>query len=359
MGAARTSAGRRGPAASVSCGAMVRRAVLVAIVVASTGCTLRQAGQVPVPPVRLGLFGQDFSAASRAVIAEQASVIVNHGFSWNVMEPQPGVWNFGPADAVSDFAEAHDLEHIGVHFAWEQDILDDMPAWVGAITDPDDLRAAFTRRAEKIFERYPGLDRIDVINEPLAVFGDTVHTNHFASVLGPDYIEQLFAIVRTAAPEGVELFVNENFVEYLPAKADALVGLVDDLTRAGVTIDGVGLQSHFILGEPDFDLLAATGSRLESLGVKVFITELDVPVAADVPDRAVVQAERYRRAVETCLSWTTCDVVNVWGVDDGHTWLDGLIGPGSDPLLFDREYRPKLAFYSVWKALLEGRPAAA
>lgn len=329
----------------------------VVTAVMATGCTLKAAGTVSAPPVQVGLFGQDFSPAAQAVIAREASVVVNHGFSWNVMEPQPGSFNFGPADAVAAFAEAHAMEHIGVHFAWDQALLDDLPAWVGAITDADELRAVVRRRADVIFERYPSLDRIDVINEPLETFGTGgLYQNHFASVLGQDYITELAGIVRAAAPPTTELFVNENFVEYYPAKADALVAVVTDLVESGAPIHGVGLQSHFMLGEPDFELLAATGRRLEALGVKVFITELDVPVAPDLPDRLQVQADRYRQAVETCLGWATCDVINVWGVDDGHTWLDGVIGPGTDPLLFDRELQAKPAYFAVKDALLQGRP---
>ncbi len=333
--------------------------IVVALALAASGCTLAQAGQAPDPPVRLGLFGQDFSPASREIIAREANVIVNHGFSWNVMEPSPENFNFGPADTVADFAADHDMEHIGVHFAWDQALLDDLPGWVNAITDPVELRAVLTRRAEAIFERYPDLDRIDVINEPLETAAGALYPNHFAAVLGSDYIAELFAIVDAAAPDSTQLFVNENFVEYFPAKADALVALVGDLVDAGVRIDGVGLQSHFILGAPDFDLLARTGDRLEALGVSVFLSELDVPVAADVPNRAGVQAERYRQAVATCLGWASCDLVNVWGVDDGHTWLDGLLGPGTDPLLFHRDLTPKAAYFAVLGQLLEGRPDVA
>ena len=322
------------------------------------GCTLAQVGGLSRPPVKIGLFGQDFSPASREVIAREADVIVNHGFSWNVMEPAPEQYDFGPADVVDAFATDHGMEEIGVHFVWDQALLDDTPAWVLAIDDPDELRAVLGRRAEGIFERYPGLDRIDVVNEPLEISGGGLYPNHFRQVLGDDYIAELFGIVRAAAPAGTELFVNENFVEYFPAKADGLVTLVQGLLDAGVTVDGVGFQSHFMFGAPDFDLMRATGERLEALGVKVFLTELDVPVAADVPDRPTVQAERYRRAVETCLGWTTCDVINVWGVDDGHTWLDGVLGPGTDPLLYDRDRQPKPAYFAFREALLAARRGA-
>lgn len=330
-------------------------AALTAVVVLA-GCTLAQVGGLAEPPVKIGLFGQDFSPASRDVIAREADVIVNHGFSWNVMEPTPEGYDFGPADVVDAFAAEHGMEEIGVHFVWDQALLDDTPAWVHAISDPDELRAVLRRRAETIFARYPGLDRLDVVNEPLEISGGALYANHFRQVLGDDYVAELFGIVRAAAPADTELFVNENFVEYFPAKADGLVTLVQGLLDAGVAVDGVGLQSHFMFGEPDFDLMRTTGDRLEALGVKVFLTELDVPVAADVADRATVQAQRYRNAVETCLGWDSCDVVNVWGVDDGHTWLDGILGPGTDPLLYDRDLRPKPAYFAFREALLAGRP---
>jgi GH35 family endo-1,4-beta-xylanase len=47
--------------------------------------------------------------------------------------------------------------------------------------------------------------------------------------------------------------------------------------------------------------------------------------------------------------------VNVWGVDDAHTWLDSLLGPGTDPLLYDRERRAKPAYFAFRDALLRGR----
>jgi endo-1,4-beta-xylanase len=338
-----------------------RRALLVVLVVVVAsgglaGCTLAQVGGVSSPPVRIGLFGDVFSPPTRQVMARESSAVVNP-IAWNLMEPQPNVFDFGPADGYAALAEEHRLEQVAMAFAWDQALLDDLPAWVGDLTHPDELRGALVRRAETIFDRYPGIDRVNVVNEPLETFAGGVYHNHFAAVLGDDYVAELFAIVDAAAPDDVELFLNENFVEYLPAKADGLVALVDELVAAGVPIDGVGLQAHFLFGAPDFDLLATTGSRLEALGVKVFLTELDVPVPANVADRARVQADRYRGAVETCLRWRTCDLINVWGVDDGHTWIDAVLGPGTDPLLFDRELRPKLAYWVVRQTLLAGREA--
>jgi endo-1,4-beta-xylanase len=46
--------------------------------------------------------------------------------------------------------------------------------------------------------------------------------------------------------------------------------------------------------------------------------------------------------------------VTFWGVHDGQSWLNGWPVPGRTnyPLLFDRDYKPKPAYYKVIEAKL-------
>ena len=303
-----------------------------------------------------GLFIQGGTELERSLVLEHADATTNHGLSWSVIQPAPDQWNFGPADATYDWAVANDLHQTGFHFAWDQQALDDLAPWVLAVTDPDELRAVLADRAARIFDRYPQLDRIDIINEPFQILGGSLYVNHFHQVLGPDYIAELFAIVDAHAPATTELIVNENFIEYSQPKADALVALVADLVGRGVAIDGVGLQSHFLFGEPDWARYEQVMRDIGALGLPVHITELDVPVAPTLPNRLTVQRSRYRRAVQICLDVPACRSLTVWGVDDGHTWIDGLFGPGYDPLLFDAAGRPKPAWGGVVEALLAAQP---
>jgi GH35 family endo-1,4-beta-xylanase len=292
------------------------------------------------------------------IAAREGNAFTNHGVSWAAFQPTPDSTS-GSMDPACSFADDKELFQVGFHFAWDQQLLDDLADWVLAIDDPTALRAVLRQRAELIFERCPGLDRLDVLNEPLRfLFGNALYANHFFQVLGPDYIAELFQIVRAAAPEGVELFINENFVEYYPARAAAFVALVRDLVENGVPVDAVGLQMHLLLGEPDWTLYRETMEQLEALGVAVFVSELDVPVPPDLPDRFEVQAERYRRVVEVCLAVPGCDMIIVWGIGDEHSWLnwfDILSGPDPDPLLFDDFLQPKPAYFAVREALLRGR----
>lgn len=320
-------------------------------------CRLWEAGRLT--GVRIGFHDQNGTGGPEGELAaREGNGFTNHGLSWAALQPTAGFVT-ASMDAACEFSAERDLYQVGYHFAWDQQLLDDTPDWVLEIQDADELRSVLRRRVRFVFERCPGLDRIDVLNEPLeTLVGTALEQNHFYHVLGPDYITELFHLVRDEAPDGVELFINENFVEYLPARAEAFVAIVRNLVESGAPIDAVGLQTHLLVGEPDWALYRHTMEQLSALGVKVFVTELDVPVSPDLPDRFEVQAARYRRVVETCLAVPACDMIIIWGIDDSSTWLewfDLLTGPDPDPLLFDASLRPKPAYFAVRDALLAGR----
>lgn len=324
-------------------------------------CRLWEAGVVAGVRVGLASHFPEGSRATEIAIAE-SNIANNHQFSWRQFEPSRDEYRFEELERRARVADENGLPQNAFHFAWDNVFLDDFPDWVGEITDPDELRGEIEERAQIIFERYPKLDKINVINEPLQTLGGAgkLEENHFFQVLGPDYVEQLFEIVEAAAPDEVDLVLNENFVEYFPVKAEGLVRLVRELVESGAPIDSVGFQTHLMLTElldrePDFELLRSTMQRVADLGVEVWISELDNPVDPSRPNRFTYQAENYRKAVEVCLSMPQCTDIQIWGVEDGGYFFDlGYDDPAA--LLFDKDFAPKPAYYAVRDALLNGRP---
>ena len=66
-------------------------------------------------------------------------------------------------------------------------------------------------------------------------------------------------------------------------------------------------------------------------------------------------AQRYAELFQILLRHADAvDRVTFWGVADGDSWLNGwpMGRRTSYPLLFDREYQPKLAFHAVVDAKL-------
>jgi endo-1,4-beta-xylanase len=143
-------------------------------------------------------------------------------------------------------------------------------------------------------------------------------------------------------------------------------------------IDGVGIQGHWGMNYPTHEDLDAFIDSIAALGVKVMVTELDIDIlpksfeymGADVNVRVDLQkelnpyadglpeeagkklADRYSEIFSQLLAHKdNVSRVTFWGVTDKTSWLNNwpVRGRTSYPLLFDRNYQPKAAFFALVK----------
>ena len=324
---------------------------------ACASCSLKQAAARA--GVRVGVAAKPKDAAWNDLIVREFDALSPEGeLVWDVIHPEPAMWIDEPAVEVLDFAEEHGLFTTVSHFVWDQATeVSGTPTWVHDIDDPAALRDAMRSHLTTVMERHGArIDRWIVVNEPLVYTGPgELYQNHFYSVLGPDYIAETFQIAEELAPSS-ELWLNEIFTEDNAPKSARLVELAADLVDRGIPIDGVGIQGHFLRGDPDFDLVEQTMRDLGALGLKTAFTEVDAPVPKDEPRRLEVQGERLSRVVRICLAVVECDSITFWGLHDGVSWLNWLMEPGLSPLLFDENLEPKPAYFAVRDALAAGRP---
>ena len=117
----------------------------------------------------------------------------------------------------------------------------------------------------------------DVVNEALNEDG-TYRNDTFLQVLGPEYIKIAF-LAAAAADPGAKLYYNDYNIEYAgPKSSGAQTNIVKYLQDAGIRIDGVGLQSHFIVGEtPSIDTQISNMKAFTDMNVEVAITEYVIP----------------------------------------------------------------------------------
>lgn len=86
-----------------------------------------------------------------------------------------------------------------------------------------------------------------MLNEALNEDG-TYRNTTFYHVIGPDYIPLVFKAAAKADPKA-KLYYNDYNIEGVGAKSNAVRDLiVGPLKKAGIRIDGVGLQAHFVVG---------------------------------------------------------------------------------------------------------------
>ncbi len=288
------------------------------------------------------------------------AVTPENALKWYTVQPSPGVWQFGPADTVVDFADAHGMEVRGHTLVWAQDRF--TPSWVKAVTDPAVLRALVDEEIQRIMTRYAGrIHRWDVVNEPLASLGTGTSDSVFWRVLGPDWVADAFRTAHAVDPTA-ELWLNEYGTDWVPGKHEALVALVKGLLARGVPLHGIGLQTHRpTVAGPDPATFRAQLQEFADLGLDVAITELDVPVDPADVNGPTKQAEAYGRVMDACLTVERCREVTTWGVTDASTWLDslGVFPTPTRPLLFDENYRPKPAYTTVHDLLARAAASAA
>lgn len=276
------------------------------------------------------------------------------------IQNQRGVWTFAGADAVMDFATANGIAVRGHTLVWGQDQY--TPSWVAGITDPAELRAVTNEYIATVVGRYAGrIPRWDVVNEPLATYGTTRSGSVWDDLLGAGWVADAFRAAHAADP-AAELWINEYGTDWVPGKHAALLALVAGLVAAGVPVHGVGIQTHRTsTAGPDAATFRRQLQDFAALGLKVAITELDVPTDPLDAGAGTAQAAAYRRIVEACLAVAGCVEVTTWGLTDADTWLDslGLFRTPTRPLLFDESLAPKPAHRAVLSALCSGRPRSA
>lgn len=292
---------------------------------------------------------------SEILAAEFNSVTPENAYKWPSTEPEQGVYTWGDADAVAEFAVLHDQRIRGHTLVWPNSFsaqqYEVLPAYVDGAPDPEALQQYVDEHIEAVVTRYAEVtDRWDVVNEPLVTVGAGVDSNVLTDTLGEEWMVRAFRQTRELDPDAA-LFVNETLAERPGAKHDALLSLVGRLLDAGAPIDGVGLQGHFLLGAPSVDELTSVMEDWEELGLEVAVTELDIVT----PDGdAQAQAQMYADVFTACLAVAACGEITLWGFTDAHTWVDGFVGTESNPLLFDEEYRPKPAYQAVRETLAAG-----
>jgi endo-1,4-beta-xylanase len=273
------------------------------------------------------------------VLSEQFnSLSPENEMKWTFVQPEQGVFDFEGLDRLVAFADEHDMAVKG------HGLISSCcnPPYVTSITEPAEMRAELTAHFDAVMGRYDGvMDRWDVVTEAIETQGTALQQNDFWRVLGPDYIAEAFRIARAADPDA-RLFINENLVEFLPEKRQALYDLVAGLVADGVPIDGVALQMHETFVGPEPGVITEIVKSYHDLGLEVEVAELDVHTYDPVS-----QATIYGDVVAESLAAGVTEI-STWGFTDKHlyTWL-----PGAKPLMFDEEYNPKPAYFAIRDAL--------
>jgi len=356
-----------------------------------------------------------------ALVKEQFSQISpENDLKWALIHPREGAdgYNFGPADAFVSFGLRNQMYLVGHTLVWHGQTPNRVfrgtnvppgmtnaaapaPAGTtdaagtnapggarfgrgpgggfgrGGFSGPRASREELLQRMRDhihtVVGRYKGkIKAWDVVNEAIADGGTNILRNSlWLEIIGPDFIAKAFEYAHEADPDAI-LRYNDYSLEN-PAKRRKLITLIKSLQEQHVPVMAIGSQTHVSVSSPSFEAEDQALTELESLGLPIHITELDVNSAqggqrntgADVANNAATTQgglvdDANRRLADAYASLFRAFVkhdksvkgVTFWGANDGVSWR-----AQGRPLLFDGNDQPKPAFDAVIHAATGERPS--
>lgn len=320
----------------------------------------------------------DDPAYAALVSTHYNSIVAGNEMKPDSLQREKGRFTFERADEIVAFAEKHNQQVVGHTLVWHSQA----PRWLfedesGKPLSRDEALANLRTHIETVLNHFRG--RIvgwDVVNEAISdAPNEYLRDTPARRAIGDDYVIQAFRIAHEVDPN-VELYYNDYNIE-ADYKRPKAMRLIRELQAAGVRLDAIGVQGHWLLRHPELSEIERGLTELASTGVPLMITELDIDplprrgAGADVnateqqadpykdglpPEVQQELADRYRAVFDLLVRYAnegTVKRVTLWGVHDNSTWLNDfpVRGRTNHPLLFDRAYQPKPAFFAVRESL--------
>ncbi len=313
--------------------------------------------------------GKD-SLALKLVTSEYNSISPENVMKWMYIHPEPKTFNFEKADRYIALGMANNLYTLGHTLVWHSQA----PDYLNKVSDSATLVRYLENHVKTLVTRYKGkIAAWDVVNEALNEDG-SLRESVFLKFLGEDYIKRAFELAEKADPKAQLIYNDYNL--WKPEKRKGVVRLVKRLQDSGIKIDAVGLQGHWNLSEPSLVDIEQSIITFNELGLKVHFSELDISVLPNpwdlvgaeisqnfdessymnpyperIPDSVqMALANRYQDIFKLFLKHREkIDRVTFWGISDQGSWLNNwpIKGRVNYPLLFDREFNPKMAYDSI------------
>ncbi|HEX4703096.1 MAG TPA: endo-1,4-beta-xylanase [Pseudonocardiaceae bacterium] len=316
---------------------------------AGAGSTLKAAAEASGHYFGFALTVPNLSNPTLLGVADAQFDMVTPGneMKWDTTEPSNGTFNFGPGDQIVAHAKSIGARVRGHNLVWHSQL----PSWVSSLPAAQ-VKAAMETHITTEVNHYKGqLYAWDVVNEPFnddGSFRSDAFTSGFGS--GPAYIAGALKTARAADPTA-KLYLNDFNIEGMNAKSNAMLSLVQTLKAQGAPIDGIGFESHFILGQIPSDM-QANMARFAAAGVDVAVTELDDRIQLPASSANLQQqATDFANVVKDCLGVSRCVGITQWGIGDADSWIPGFFSGMGAATMWDNNYQPKPSFTSTLNAL--------
>lgn len=251
-----------------------------------------------------------------------SSQVVNFEQYWNQVTPEnAGKWgsvegtrdsyNWTALDAAYDFAKDNGLPFRYHVLLWGNQ----QPAWIETLSEEDQLEE-IGEWMDAVADRYPDIDYLEVINEPIndppngAGNGDYYLALGGRGTSGFEWLLNGYRMARERFPN-TKLVINEYNILNNPNRASTYVKIVELLKEESL-IDIIGVQAHAFTTTAENAVLEGVLDQLATTGLPIMITEMDIDGPTDAE-----QLTQYKRIFPLLWEHPSVMGITLWGYRPG------------------------------------------
>jgi GH35 family endo-1,4-beta-xylanase len=238
-------------------------------------------------------------------------------------------WNWSNLDIDYNFAKNNHILFKDHNLIWGSQ----QPAWISATGFDSAMQVnALEQWIRMVGNRYPAIDMIDVVNEPLSGHnppdggGSPARANYEnalggSGTTGWDWVIWAFQKARLYMSPNTKLLLNDFNIINDNGNTTTYLQIINLLKARGL-IDGIGVQGHrFELEGGDTTTFKNNLDRLAATGLPVYISEFDLGNLsnAGTPDDNQ-QSQLYQKVFPVLWRHPGVKGITFWGYLEGFTW---------------------------------------
>lgn len=226
---------------------------------------------------------------------------------WRYLEPLRDETNWSSMDEYYAYTRSRGIAFKAHTFCWGSQ----EPDWIAELA-PEEQAEEVEEYIQAFCERYPGVEYIDVVNEPDHAPPTYREALGGAGATGHDWVIQCFEWARQYCPDATLILNDYNVLRW---DTDEFIAIAETVKATGL-LDAVGEQGHGLetigMTELEFNM-----QRLAALELPIFISEYDVDVEDDAD-----QLEVYKQQFPFFYNHPQVVGITLWGYIQGQTWRE-------------------------------------
>ena len=242
---------------------------------------------------------------------------------WGSVEGTRDQMNWGALDAAYNFAKENNFPFHFHVLIWGAQ----QPSWIDSLTSEEQLEE-IREWFEAVAQKYPDIDYLEVVNEPLLGHnppdgtrdGTRVRANYKNALggngtTGWDWVINAFKMAREIFPAKTKLMLNDFSIINSSTSTAEYLKIIRLLQKENL-IDLIGEQGHAFTTTAEVAIMKRNLDSLASTGIPIHITELDIDGATDQ-----IQLTQYKRIFPALWKHPGVEGITLWGWRPG-LWRD-------------------------------------